>query len=485
MASPYRTFVEEFGLSFKEHQEECVDWCIRNEEAERGGLIADEMGLGKTIQILALMHARPTPNTLIVVPLALLDQWEQALGTWTSNGTRIIVYRGATRSKTTLADLQTSICLTTYGEAAKVTRHTNDLHSSGLHKLCWSRVVFDEAHHLRNSRTAAHRGAFLLRSKIKWLLTGTPIQNSFADFQALCAIMRVPTSLYSGSTVDLVSLTKLFIIKRTKRGLAIPMPELQEETIVVDWKDEAEAAVAAQLHSRLGMGEVKDRMPRFRTRLVDYLRARQMCVLPRLLTGEVQEAQAQQQQAQQQQTQQQQQQQGGSDDDEEDIGTLERGITGRSKIDAVIKTIISRRDTGRKLVFCEFKQEIAVLQEALLNHDILAVTLNGGMTKEMRENVIKSPHIDVLVLQIRTCSEGLNLQAYNEIFIVSPNWNPSIEQQAVGRCYRLGQTKDVKVFRFRMDDKSIGLRSNMEGYVMEKQQTKMQIAQLLDEASDK
>ncbi|NBQ43322.1 MAG: DEAD/DEAH box helicase [Mycobacteriaceae bacterium] len=58
----------------------------------------------------------------------------------------------------------------------------------------------------------------------------------------------------------------------------------------------------------------------------------------------------------------------------------------------------------------------------------------------------------VLILQIRTCSEGLNLQSYSDVYFVSPHWNPCVEDQAIARCYRMGQTSRVRVFRFYMTD---------------------------------
>jgi hypothetical protein len=57
-----------------------------------------------------------------------------------------------------------------------------------------------------------------------------------------------------------------------------------------------------------------------------------------------------------------------------------------------------------------------------------------------------------LILQIRTCSEGLNLQEYSDVYFVSPHWNPCVEDQAIARCYRMGQTSQVRVFRFYMSD---------------------------------
>ena len=64
-----------------------------------------------------------------------------------------------------------------------------------LHKMKWSRVVFDEAHHLRNKKTRMHIGALKLQSSIRWLMTGTPIQNKKEDFYGLCAVMGIPVRI--------------------------------------------------------------------------------------------------------------------------------------------------------------------------------------------------------------------------------------------------------------------------------------------------
>jgi len=69
----------------------------------------------------------------------------------------------------------------------------------------------------------------------------------------------------------------------------------------------------------------------------------------------------------------------------------------------------------------------------------------------------------VLILQIRTCSEGLNLQSYSDVYFVSPHWNPCVEDQAIARCYRMGQTSQVRVFRFYMTDFVVEERSGAAG----------------------
>jgi superfamily II DNA or RNA helicase len=125
-----------------------------------------------------------------------------------------------------------------------------------------------------------------------------------------------------------------------------------------------------------------------------------------------------------------------------------------SKISKVVRTILSRKDNGkRKIVFCHFRAEIDYLRERLTTaFPSLVVRYLDGRTKESERRQILAPDadIDVLILQIQTCCEGLNLQQFSEVYFVSPDWNPSVEDQAIARCHRFGQTEPVIVFRFVM-----------------------------------
>jgi hypothetical protein len=77
--------------------------------------------------------------------------------------------------------------------------------------------------------------------------------------------------------------------------------------------------------------------------------------------------------------------------------------------------------------------------------------IDGSVGPRQRAHIFASAP-RVLILQIRTCSEGLNLQEYSDVYFISPHWNPCVEDQAIARCYRMGQTSQVRVFRFYMAD---------------------------------
>ena len=168
--SGFKSLLVKANMEEKPHQIEGVKWCVWNElTLNKGGLIADEMGLGKTLQMLGVINAREVLNTLIVVPLALLNQWEQAV--INILGKAPLVYHGNNKRRIDDTKLsEASIVITTYGEITLLKGKVRE-----IHKISWKRVCFDEAHHLRNSKTGMHKGAMALKCPIRWLMTGTPI----------------------------------------------------------------------------------------------------------------------------------------------------------------------------------------------------------------------------------------------------------------------------------------------------------------------
>ena len=150
-----------------------------------------------------------------------------------------------------------------------------------------------------------------------------------------------------------------------------------------------------------------------------------------------------------------------------------------SKISKVVRTILSRKDNGkRKIVFCHFRGEIDYIQSRLVTaFPSLVVRYLDGRTSESERRVILAPDagVDVLILQIQTCCEGLNLQQFSEVYFVSPDWNPAVEDQAIARCHRFGQTEPVSVFRFVMAP--LRIRPTPEMMEQQQQQQQQQHAQ--------
>jgi len=166
----------------------------------------------------------------------------------------------------------------------------------------------------------------------------------------------------------------------------------------------------------------------------------------------------------------------------EDDPKFEEATRCSSKIDAVSTTILSRRANGKsKLIFCHYRGEIDVLRDDLSRNGLSVETFDGRITERER-NAVLTRKCDVLILQIQTGCEGLNLQHFSEIYFVSPHWNPAIEDQAVARCHRIGQTEEIDVFRFNMvgfdDDNET---RTLDEYSANIQEVKRGIMKMIDE----
>jgi SNF2 family DNA or RNA helicase len=233
------------------------------DKVDRGGFIADEMGLGKTIMMIGTMVCNYLPRTLIVLPPVLIDQWY--LQIYRTTGHKALIYHGANKKKITIDVLRAAtIVITTYGAVTLTKKKLIEVKSSpdlltDLHKVDWSRIIFDEAHHLRNVNTC-WRSVKLLRADIRWLVSGTPIQNRKSDFYNLCSILNMPASFYTKSE-NLPLLARLYILKRTKKQVGIEIPDVVLDKNIVNWANKREKEMSEEIHSALGFSNVSVKRP--------------------------------------------------------------------------------------------------------------------------------------------------------------------------------------------------------------------------------
>ena len=429
-------------LDVKQHQLEGVSWCLKNEQEGtqigddtiRGGLMADEMGLGKTMQMIGVMVCNIKLHTLIILPRALIEQWTDVIKK--TLGHSPLVYHGRGIKNIGIEELKKApIVISSYGMISLSKEQNKNL----LHDMKWDRIIYDEAHHLRNSKTSVHYGARIIKSDITWLVTGTPIQNKKNDFYSLCSIIGIPEKYYVANE-NLMDLVKKFIIKRTKKDAHIELPELRINNILVEWSNANEKALAEEIHSMLNFSRVgKSHLDASMAALGGetmfkilplLVRARQACIYPALMQENVNQLVE-------------------AGLIEESLKMVE-GLTCSSKIDTVVSKILERKNNNKaKLIFCHYRGEIDVLKNELGREGLNVKTFDGRVNTSARSDIL-TQKCDVLILQIQTGCEGLNLQHFSEIYFISPHWNPAIEDQAIARCHRIGQESEIDVFRFRM-----------------------------------
>ena len=443
----FKQFINSSNLSYNEYQNTGVQWCSQREKDTtmcKGGIIADEMGLGKTIMMIGnILQNFSTPN-LIVLPVVLLEQWKEQFKKTT--GHVPVVFHGTTLKKLTSETLQrTPIVLTTYG-----TLVSDSKRNGILGKVSWKRVIYDEAHHMRNRTTKVSKVARdNIKSEIKWLITGTPIQNHINDLYSLFEIMGIDKKKYTDPEI-LRDIVANLIMKRTKKEVGINLPSLNRNKITTKWSCNNERDLTEMIHNNVSKNK--------ELILAMMMFERMMCVYPELAKNGIKKLKTEY----------------GFDIDTEKL----KGTNKHSKLDDVIRTLKERKNNNnKKIVFTSFRGEIDFLKSSLEEDGIFVEYIDGRISKKQRKRVIDNP-CDVLIIQIRTGCEGLNLQEYNEVYFVTPDWNPQAEEQAIARCHRIGQTKEVEVFRFIMDPFDEDSKTtNIEMYSEKIQEAKKNIAE--------
>jgi SNF2 family DNA or RNA helicase len=417
-------------LDHKSYQYNGVEWCLRNEIRPnpicniRGGFIADEMGLGKTITIIGLMYANFLPHTLIVVPPILIHQWSNEIHRIT--GHVPLVYYGDSKHLATLDLLQTSrIVLTTY--------KTLTLRSCILHQIAWNRIVHDEAHHLRNQNTRRYKAAKNLQCRIRWIVSGTPIQNSSKDFFSLCKLIGF-SSMFLGDEENHKKIVKHFVLRRTKKTAGIHLPNILEHNIVVPWSNSGEKSFVEEVHSLIpNISRINhhDRNLTGISTIVAILRTKQTCILPSLIENGLEKIFGCELASQ--------------------IQPNIKQYT--AKLDCIVDTIDQRKNNEKgKIVFCHYRSEIDFIYQKLNSFGIQNIYIYDGRNSGTKSMQIILDKASIVLLQIQTGCEGLNLQdKFSEVYFTSPHWNPFVEDQAIARCHRVGQQNNVEVFKFVME----------------------------------
>lgn len=461
----FEQYLDRTKMEHKQYQIDGMRWCLTNELRPdppanvRGGFIADEMGLGKTILMIGLCVSNFSPfrGTLIVVPPVLLDQWFVQI--FRTTGHKALIYHGEEKKVVDLEKLKKAlIVITTYGAISLTKSQLKDGVVSMLHEVKWNRIIFDEAHHLRNKGTIKFNGAKFLQSKIRWLVSGTPVQNKKQDFYTLCSALGMPASFYTDA-LNLITIAKCFILKRTKEQVGIKLPEIDVKDQVVVWQNSKEKELSQEIHAALKFSNATTRnryiSDAFRgSHLTLMMRAKQSCVLPKLMLEKMQKLY-----------------EGGLISS---FDYYKEAFEYSSKLDFVVNCILANAGNGNgKLVFCHYRDEIDTIAGRLREKGMDVATFDGRTSGGKRFDILNDSN-EVLILQIQTGCEGLNLQEnYSEIYFVSPHWNPAVEDQAVARCHRIGQKNKVSVYRFQMSN-FVNPDSEVPGITIDKYVTQVQ-----------
>ena len=422
------------GFTLRDYQVKGVHWMISNELKSplKGGILADDPGLGKTVQTAALMVGI-IKKTLIIVPKPVLSQWIIIMEKVFPGEVYIHYGREKVKSREELRAKNFMVCITTHGSCMAREKNIFEtlVHLPGF----WERLIIDEGHVIRNHKTKMYKTMmnFIKLTESRWLLTGTPVQNKRLDIINLLSFIGMGTKVLNSQLEFYIS---KYLLRRTKLETLIRGNGILEEyttiTKINNFKtieeqtayDEIESFSMMQLADcKYGGGSIID----FQIMLLETMfRLRQATSSPQIAIESMRKKY-------------------GDDIIKNDF----EGIS--SKIREVTNDIMCAE--GLSLVFCHFHREMELIQNLLGKKNVESRIYSGKLSVKERDNVLKeyiNPDmgVTVLIIQIMAGGVGLNLQNFSNVFILSPDWNPCNEIQAIARAHRYGQKKKVTVTKY-------------------------------------
>jgi SNF2 family DNA or RNA helicase len=414
------------SVSLMPHQRDALRW-METREADRaapGGVLALDMGLGKTLLTIAAIVANPV-KTLVIVPASIVAQWVSEFEKFTGETPFVA---DATMSNKGLVN---GVLLAPHPVVISPISAFSNMHDTTFLGCTFERVVVDEAHLIRNSKTNMFKNVAAIESRIKWCLTGTPVVKNEKNFEVLLrflGIFGLPTK----------AARERFIYRQVKEDV-VKMPPLVVEELRSNFKTEAEqkayedvlgdgrAAFAA--YGAYGDGEARMEVLKIILRL-------------RQCTGNINMVPYY--------------------DDPEHF------YEGESTKLKMLEEDILNSPMQKTIVFSHFHKEMDLIAAMLKSHGFSEARLDGRVSAKGRiasvERFNNDPECNFLLVQIDAGGIGLNLQMAKRIYITSVHWNGTSEIQAIARSYRIGQTSEVKVKRLiindTVDDAIVGIQQH-------------------------
>lgn len=421
-----------------------------------GGILADDMGLGKTVQALSMLsHYNKEEEglkALVVCPTTLIYNWENEIRKFTPSLTWSI-HHGSLRTRIPEELNKYNIIITTYGTLR------SDIHL--LMKILFDYVILDESQAIKNPSSKVTKAACLLTAKNRLCMSGTPLQNNTFDIFAQMNFLN-PGLLGSveffrnefstpidkfGEQEQKDHLKKLlfpFILRRTKEQVAKDLPEKTETILFCEMEDEQrkvyDAYRSVYRDKIMGVIEGEGIDKSQLTILQGLMKLRQICDSPAILNEE------------------------------------EKYPNNSIKLEELTREITENIGEHKALVFSQFLGMLSLIKQKLTENEIEFDYFDGSTPPQERERSIQNFQNNeksrVFLISLKAGGVGLNLTAADYVYIVDPWWNPAVEQQAIDRTHRIGQTKNIFAYRMICKD-------TIEDKIMQLQERKRILAKEL------
>ena len=378
-----------------------------------GGILADEMGLGKTIQTIAFLLSNKDKKSIVITPTALIYNWKNELEKFAPTLKVGLLHAAKSEREKILDNIDNyDVILTTY------TTYKNDIDK--YKNINFDYCIIDEAQNIKNPDAIITKAIKNVNAKVKFALTGTPIENNLMELWSIFDFI-MPGYLYNKSKfksifvnndkniIELKNLIKPFILRRTKKEVITELPDKIEQKIIIDLEKEHKRAYKGYVN--LITRKIKENNQDNITVFSYLTKLRQLCLSPELMVKNYQGK--------------------------------------NSKLDVLIN-IINDSSDEKILVFSQFTKVLEVIGKRLNEENISYSYLDGKTSAKDRVKLVEEFNTNnnkVFLISLKAGGTGLNLVGADVVIHYDPWWNLSAENQATDRTYRIGQKRNVQVYK--------------------------------------
>lgn len=437
----------------RNYQEHGYKWLRTLASYGFGGILADDMGLGKTLQSIAVLLAAKEAGeqgpSLIVCPASLVYNWQEEFTRFAPDLNTILIVGTQKERAEKIAQLGAyDVVITSYDLLKRdISAYTD---------CVFNYEFIDEAQVIKNHVTAAAKSVKVIKSKYRFALTGTPIENRLSELWSIFDYL-MPGYLYEYSTFKkeleqpivkggdeaamqrLKQLVSPFILRRLKQDVLKELPEKMEEVRMARFEAKQQELYDGQVVKMLKLVQAQSEEDFSKSKiqiLAELTRLRQICCDPCLAFSNYEGASAKRELC---------------------LELVKSAIEGEHKV----------------LIFSQFKSMLELLAEDLKREGIAYYTITGETPKEKRLELVRAFNNDatpVFLISLKAGGTGLNLTGADVVIHYDPWWNVAAQNQATDRAHRIGQKKVVSVYK-------LVAKNSIEEKILKMQHDKQSLAE--------
>ena len=398
----------------RDYQEVGVRWLSMLNHYGFGGILADDMGLGKTLQTIAFLSSVATADSkiLILAPSSLIYNWKEEFEKFAPQMKVEVIY-GLKASRDEIIASNPQVAITSYASFRQDVEQ--------YEKNQYQYLILDEAQVMKNSQTKIAQYLRKFDVPHTFALSGTPIENHVEELWSIFQI--VLPGLFPGkkefkqlSPETISHYVKPFIMRRKKSEVLQELPDLIEMTYKNELADDQKTIYLAQLKQMQDriLSSSEEELNRSKMEILSGLmRLRQICDTPSLF--------------------------------------LEDYAGESGKLDSLRELLEQIKDGNQRvLIFSQFRGMLDIIEKELDALKMTSFKITGSTPANERQdmtNAFNSGQGDAFLISLKAGGVGLNLTGADTVILVDLWWNPAVEDQAIGRAHRMGQDKNVEVYR--------------------------------------